>query len=551
MKYGDKQFRTATGTFLFLCLFACARGDDPSKIKQNAEVASLAVQNLTQHDFGFVLLDDTVDRVITIVNQGKATAREIGASFVVSAFTLKGGKFPGTGGSCTSTLSAGATCTVVVTFAPTYYSNFRDSMKLSYHDGATTRALESPIVTGRSISGASGTLDTSFQGFGRLASGMANSDDQARALIILPDQKYLLAGSSDNGTISQIAVYRFLGNGDVDGSFAGGGGRLIALGTGDSFGHSLARQPDGKIVVVGSTQVGAFTQFAVVRLTEDGTLDTTFGSGGKVSTALGTGNSSAEAVAVQSDGKIVVAGSQFNGSNYDFAIVRYSTAGTLDATFGTGGKVSTPVQSGDDYARAVALQTDGRILVAGSGWGTTDNDGALIRYNANGTLDATFAAGGILMFAVSSDEKLFAVALQSDNKILTAGTSSQSGGQMAIFRVNPNGTADSSFGSAGTVLIPVGNGGAVVNSIAVASDGKILLGGSALAGAVSAFAVVRLLPSGTLDTAFGTSGKLTYSFATGDEACSAIAIQQNSKIFAVGATAMGGYGRLALSRIWN
>ncbi|MBI5810818.1 MAG: hypothetical protein HZB21_06495, partial [Deltaproteobacteria bacterium] len=127
-----------------------------------------------------------------------------------------------------------------------------------------------------------------------------------------------------------------------------------------------------------------------------GALDAAFGAGGKVTTAIGTSHDNAGAVAIQSDGKIVAAGSSSNGNgvDYDFALVRYDTNGALDAAFGAGGKVTTAFGTSDDYAFAVAIQSDGKIVAAGSSWNGADLDFALARYDTGGALDAAFGAGG-------------------------------------------------------------------------------------------------------------------------------------------------------------
>ena len=116
-------------------LFSCAKGDDPTKIKQSLEVAALSVQDITQYDFGPVLLEGTLNKTFTLVNTGRIAATNITGQFAVSAFNFKGGSFPGTGGSCSSTIAAGTACTIVVSFLPTYCSSFRDNLALTYFDG--------------------------------------------------------------------------------------------------------------------------------------------------------------------------------------------------------------------------------------------------------------------------------------------------------------------------------------------------------------------------------------------------------------------------------
>src|SRR5262249_11182498 len=150
----------------------------------------------------------------------------------------------------------------------------------------------------------------------------------------------------------------------------------------------------GKIVVAGFFYNGSNYDVAVVRYNADGTLDSGFDSDGKLTTALSTSSDYAYAVAVQPDGKIVVAGHSYNGSNYDVAVVRYNADGTLDASFDSDGKVTTPVGTSNDYAQDVTVQPDGKIVVAGSSSSGTETDMAVVRYNADGSLDTSFGTGG-------------------------------------------------------------------------------------------------------------------------------------------------------------
>ena len=194
--------------------------------------------------------------------------------------------------------------------------------------------------------------------------------------------------------------------GDLDLSFGNGGKVITPIGNGDEGASAVAIQSDGKIVAAGSWEIiDYFTSFALVRYNTDGSLDTSFGSGGIVTTAGGGSNTASFSdVAIQPDGKIVAVGSDPYGNSFKFILARYNTNGSLDTTFGTGGKVLTL----DGFANAVAIQSDGKIVVAGTG---------LARYNTNGSLDTTFGTNGIAGGGGSD------IAIQSDGKIVTVGTS--------------------------------------------------------------------------------------------------------------------------------
>ena len=237
--------------------------------------------------------------------------------------------------------------------------------------------------------------------------------------------------------------------------------------------------------------------FAPATIAAPGDLDATFGTGGKVITPIGSGTDKVNSVALQNDGKIVVAGYSFNGSNNDFALVRYHPNGTLDTTgFGSGGKVTTTFGSDNDQGNGVAVQKDGKIVVAGT---SSDNSGksnfALVRYNSNGTLDATgFGSGGKVTTAIGpSLDRGNGVALQSDGKIVVAGYAGQSpNSDFAVVRYNKDGSLETGFGSGGKVTTAFGGGGADQGqSVAVQSDGKIVVAGYSFNGSNDDFAVAR------------------------------------------------------------
>jgi len=180
----------------------------------------------------------------------------------------------------------------------------------------------------------------------------------------------------------------------------------------------VALQPDGKIVMAGLILTGTYEDFLVLRYNVDGSPDTSFGTGGAVTTPIGSYGSEAYAVAIQSDGKIVVAGHTFfSYPNYDdFSLVRYNTDGSLDVSFGSGGKVTTAIGPTNDRGYDVAIQPDGKLLVVGY----CDTGGvAWCGINADGSLDASFGAGGRVVSGIGDGAR--GVALQSDGRIVVVG----------------------------------------------------------------------------------------------------------------------------------
>jgi uncharacterized delta-60 repeat protein len=247
-------------------------------------------------------------------------------------------------------------------------------------------------------------------------------------------------------------------------------------------------------VAAGSSKNGSNYDFALARYNTDGTLDTNFGTGGKVITAIGSSTDVAESVAIQSDGKIVAAGFSNNGSNNDFALVRYNTNGTLDTTFDSDGKVTTAIGSANDVAYSVAIQSDGKIVAAGySRSGGSNDDFALVRYNTDGSLDTSFDSDGKVTTAIGgSNDYAESVTIQSDGKIVAAGHSYMSSNyDFTLARYNTDGTLDTSFGTNGKVATAIGGSDDVAYSVAIQSDGKIVAAGYSYNGSNFKFALVR------------------------------------------------------------
>jgi uncharacterized delta-60 repeat protein len=290
----------------------------------------------------------------------------------------------------------------------------------------------------------------------------------------------------------------------------------------------MALQSDGKIVVAGySDTPGTGFDFATVRYNADGTLDTSFGTGGFVIEDFSTLNDSAYSIAIQSDGKIVAAGNASISGHSDFAVVRYNADGTPDTSFSGDGKVTTNINSRDSDAGSMALQSDGKIVVAGGTSSITGPyDFSLVRYNADGTPDTSFGTGGTVITALSADyDYASAMTLQSDGKIVAAGLSDISGfANVAVLRYNANGILDTSFSGDGIVTTKIGNWASFASAIALQSDGKIVAAGAA---SISnnydwEFAVVRYLASGstapaapTLNSVTAGDRRVTVSFTAG------------------------------------
>jgi uncharacterized delta-60 repeat protein len=326
-------------------------------------------------------------------------------------------------------------------------------------------------------------------------------------------------------------------DGALDLTFGTNGIVTTAVGTGFDYGRAIALQPDGKILVAGYATVAGNKDFALVRYTANGSLDASFNTNGIATTAIGTGHDYATAIALQADGKIVVAGYTTNalGDN-DFAIARYNTNGSLDASFDTDGIVTAAVGNDNDVLFAIAIQTDGKIVVAGSTNNGTNDDFCIARYTTNGSLDVTFNGNGKIIHALGNAHDIVnAIALQTDGKIVVCGQSSNGANiDFAIARYTTTGSADPSFNANGTLLIPIGTSTDVATALAIQPDGKIVITGHSYTGTKNNFAIARCTSNGNLDLSFDTDGITTTAIGTADDFSKAIALQTDGKIVVAG-----------------
>jgi uncharacterized delta-60 repeat protein len=399
-----------------------------------------------------------------------------------------------------------------------------------------------------------GALDQSFGTGGIVTTDFAGAGDGAFAIAVQTDGKLVAAGQAFINDASNFALARYNSNGTLDAGFGAGGRASTNFGGRFESPTSVALQADGKVVVAGGSVISLFNDFAVARFNSNGTLDTSFGTGGKVLTDFGV-SAQAESVAVQPDGKIVVAGFANVNGGYNFELVRYNSDGTLDASFGTGGKVTTDFglrDQGFSFAQgnSVLLQHDGKIVLAGVAFMSSAYNFALARYNPNGTLDNGFGAAGkvITNFPTSTSNANVAansIALQPDGKIVAAGLA---GFDIALARYSSSGALDTSFGTGGRVTTDVAGSYDHLSSVALQPDAKIVGAGSTVINGDFHSALLRYNSNGTLDTTFGTGGKVINIFGVQSEGASAIAVQPDGKIVAAGGANINGTTDFALAR---
>jgi uncharacterized delta-60 repeat protein len=428
-------------------------------------------------------------------------------------------------------------CTVTKAQKPTSKVNNEASSVAIQTDGKIVVAGTSRIGTNYDFTvvryNTDGSLDSSFGNSGTVITDIdANSFDMAKAVAVQSDGKIVAAGWTANGETSfgisknNFALVRYNANGSPDTSFGQNGKVKTAFDEDSSeIIESIAIQPDGKIVAVGSTHNGRSNDFAIARYKQNGIRDTSFNGTGKIIKPINPAGDLAYSVAVQPDGKIIVAGESYKSLSSEFAVVKYNPDGSSDTSFGENGQLT--VQNDKDFAisKAILFQTDGKMIIIGTLMGKSSavvygmrvNSGQSLsaaRYNAAGSLDNSFGQKGksVVRLFPNAIFSVTAAVLQTDGKIVVAGSQKNpvnSLTNIVICRLNANGNLDTSFGQGGKDLPKFGSGSEIINAAAMQSDGKIVAVGYAYTGSSLDFAVLRYNPNGSLDTSFDKDGKVT------------------------------------------
>jgi uncharacterized delta-60 repeat protein len=398
-------------------------------------------------------------------------------------------------------------------------------------------ALFTPFLAPTLAQAAAGDLDSSFGAGGKVTTDLGGTDDESVSIAIDSQGRIIAAGVG--GATYDFTLARYNPNGSLDRSFGSDGRVATDFGGGPGFASatSVAIDPQGRIVSAGYTQSGSGdADFAVARYNPNGSLDPSFGTGGKVTTDFGA-IEFARSMAIDSQGRIVVLGQRGLHRGW-FVLARYSPDGTLDSAFSADGKAITGFRGLAVGARAssVAIDSGDRIVAAGyirdsSG----DHDFALVRYSRNGIVSVhSFGSGGKVTTDFGEDDNASSMMIDSRGRIVAAGDT-DSNSDFALARYSSDGSLDRSFGGDGRVTTDFAGS---ADDVAIDSQGRIVATGYSGNGDSdrSAFALARYNPNGSLDGSFGPGGKVTTDFGTDtlDEALS-VAIDSQERIVAAGA----------------
>jgi uncharacterized delta-60 repeat protein len=404
---------------------------------------------------------------------------------------------------------------------------------------ALVLAVPLALVHATPAQAADGDLDTSFSSDGKAIYGRTQGNDGLYHVFTQANGDLVLSGWDDNNVSKPTAV-RWSGievnsSGSNTGLFSNPDDRLFWSPRTDTIYETLLMS-DGRYAQVGvagthTTNANKDYDCAVVVREADGGLDTSFSGNGKVFvTFSGSKDDKCWAGAVQSDDKIIAAG-YVSTNSADIALARLNTDGTLDTSFSSDGKIIANL-GGSDSIRAVEIDANGKIVVAGK----AANDFFVSRYTTAGALDTSFSSDGIHTFdlGAGNTDQLWGMKIQDDGKIVVAGFNGS--GNIGVARLNADGTMDSGFGSGGITITDFGGSDDRAYDLAVASDGKILVGGYTNTAGNYDFAVARYTSAGVLDSGFSSDGKATVDVrgSNRDDYAYSLAIAGNGSVVLAG-----------------
>ena len=389
-----------------------------------------------------------------------------------------------------------------------------------------------------------GTLDTTFGSEGKVITNFGNSNyNYINSIYVLSDGKIMVIGTSGMVSLApKLAIVRYHINGTIDESFGTNGKIISSLIPYSPYGNKLVFQPDGKFLITSCKQYSSDPNyyFGVERYSPEGVLDTTFGTDGQAVSSFGNGQSIPASLALQPDGKILVAGRYQPTNARQLALMRFTAEGSIDTTFDSDGKIVTNFGNGSvSEAIDVSVNSNGKISVTGIVHTTPRNFG-LVQYNSNGSLDTSFDGDGKATIAFQSNfETINSVTRQSDGKFLVVIKSDDfvlTTADFIVRRYNSDISLDTSFGVDGQTSAAFTTGMNESQAAGIASDGKIVVVGKAAAAefANTDFAIARYSANGILDTSLHSDGKITSAFEKGNDQLTHVLMLPDDAFITVG-----------------
>jgi uncharacterized delta-60 repeat protein len=405
------------------------------------------------------------------------------------------------------------------------------------------------LAAAPATSAAPGDLDPTFGGYGVVRTDLTPGEDDGFTVAIQPDGKIVVAGGKGiDGPNPRFAIDRYEADGSLDPSFGGGDGKVsVDFTPGADVAYIVRIQEDEKILVAGpAAYFAGNSRFALARLTSDGSLDPTFGGDGKVTTDITPSSDVLNGMALQANGKIVAVGSLSAGpDNGKIGVLRYRTDGSLDPGFGGAGIVRADPTPTYDDGFAVGVEADGQIVVAGGAGVDGPNERfVVLAFGPHGSPDPTFGGDGRVFTDVTPKADVpFGLAIQDDGRIVVAGGAAQDGPdpRFGLVRYARDGSLDPSFRGDGTVITNVTPHADVAYGVAIDPDGRIVAAGTAGdGGPAPRFGTVRYLANGMLDPTFGGDGTATTNLTSGFDSAWSVALQPDGSVVCSGVADSGG-----------
>ena len=411
------------------------------------------------------------------------------------------------------------------------------------------------LIAMNGVQAQNGSLDLSFDNDGKVTTHAASKEAEAQSIVLQKDGKIIVAGYR-GAPENDMVLVRYNENGSLDKSFDTDGIVTTAISGSNVRAYSVVLQKDGKILAAGSSSIGVTEVMILVRYNINGSLDTSFNHTGILTSAIGAVFTEVYAIAIQKDGKIVVTGGVSNDAiDFNIAVIRFNSDGTLDNTFDVDGIVVTDLGSLYDFANSLVIQDDGKIVVtAYNKTQATRGLMVIVRYNSDGSLDNTFDQDGKLYtIIVNSSARTNSMVLQSDQKlVLGAATDNGNGLGYVLARYNTDGSVDTTFDIDGYVFSSsFGSFIELAYTVALQSDEKILVTGYRSDASGQNFMIKRYHKDGSIDDSFGQDGKVITDFGNADDEAKAIALQSDDKIIVAGISFNAGVTDFAIARYNN